>query len=136
MASLLRTSDVTSANAAAIFAVSGVAAVEVLVIQSLDRGLEDTAVALGMRLQETRDSDAAATELREFVSSLFQSEVDVSPHDRAVEGRFFDEIVFTRQIPIEFSPIEKWSLAELWTRASGLTGGTSGIDPTHMGRWN
>src|SRR4051812_15517853 len=89
-----------------------------------------------MRLQETRDSDAAATELREFVSSLFQSEVDVSPHDRAVEGRFFDEIVFTRQIPIEFSPIEKWSLAELWTRASGLTGGTSGIDPTHMGRWN
>ena len=107
--------DVTRAISAAIFASEGNVGVEVLVLRTLDRGLADAADALGLEIVD-RSEELTPSELRPLVSRLFDEDEDEI-------GGFLDQIVYTRQIPIEQSPIENWSLTELWTRLQGLVGG-------------
>src|SRR5437868_4462886 len=98
----------------AIFADDGETAAEILVLNTMYDGVEEAARLLGVQLSTSAPAGASAVDLRALAAELFGRPSLEAPS----RHRFLDELVFTRQVAIEQSPIEKWSLAELWTRFS------------------
>jgi hypothetical protein len=98
--------------------------IDILVLQGLDEaGIDSAAVALGLDLRESYDASALdAAQLPARITPFFYPDKTGDPE--AVE-HFIAQVVFTRQIPLESSPIERWSLAEIWTLAG--TSGTVGL---------
>jgi hypothetical protein len=105
--------------------------VEILVLQELSEGLDNAADALQLEYVDFPDvRTESVSDLRKLLSILW--------HDESEElAAFLDQLVFTRQIPLEESPIERWSLAELWTRSYSVAGGAiTGMGIAHITGYN
>jgi len=123
--------DMTRIYSTAVIDGEGGFAAEVLVLQDFVEGLEAAGDALGLEfVRVTPDQGQSVADLRRLVSSLWPA--SGREHDLGQIDSFLDTLVFTRQIPLEESPIERWSLAELWTRSvSTASGAATGIGIAH-----
>jgi hypothetical protein len=119
--------DAAHIHLTAVISPSAIAGAEILVLQELTEGLDSVRDALGLTFgEEAHAPEALVDDLRRFLAVVWEfAEQDDS--DRARLASFLDQLVFTRQIPLEQSPLERWSLAELWTLASTSTGGAAGV---------
>jgi hypothetical protein len=97
----------------AIFDKDDVLGVEIVVLRGLRDGALD--IASSLSVDAPRELEAPDVhDLREAVMAFFSAEDEES---RRKAASFSDLVVFARQVPVENSPIDNVSLAELWAQS-------------------